>query len=89
MADEMEQEKWAVLKALFSILIAQTTLIVGLTKMQELQWNMLRVIGKEVGVDMPEPPQITDPAALDKMQRGIEELNRMFGFDGDAPPAVN
>ena len=86
MADDLEQEKWEFAKAMFSILLAQGLLIAGLTKMQNLQWDMLKRIGKELGVEFPEPPQLADPAVLEQMQRGIEELNRLFGFDKPDEP---
>jgi hypothetical protein len=88
MADDLEKQKWEFAKALFSIVMAQGILIAGLTKMQEHQWGMLRLIGKELGCDFPEPPPIVDAEAMAKMQEGARELNRMFGF-GEPDTPVN
>ena len=53
MPDDLEKQKWEFAKALFSIVMAQGILIAGLTKMQEHQWGMLRLIGKETGLRLP------------------------------------
>jgi hypothetical protein len=86
MSDDLEAEKWRFAKGLFSVVMAQQVLICGLSAMQDQQWRMLKLIGEELGVDMPEPPQIADPAALAKMAEGIRQLEAMFDFtEGDEP----
>ena len=86
MADDLETQKWEFAKGLFSVVLAQQVLIAGLSAMQDQQWRMLKVIGAELGCEMPEPPQIADPAALAKMAEGIAELEKMFGFtEGEGP----
>ena len=90
MADDLEAQKWEFAKALFSIVLAQGILIAGLTKMNAFHWDMLRMIGKELGVELPEPAPLADPEEMAKMTEGIRQLNRMFGFmEGEKPGVLS
>ena len=86
MADDLEKEKWQLAKAMFGIMVAQQILICGLSKMQSEQWEMLCVIGKELGIKFSAPPPIVDPETMAKAAEGVRELEALFNFDKPDEP---
>ena len=81
MADDLDKKKWEVLKALFSIVLAQKNSGCGADEnASAFHWDMLRMIGRELTSSFPEPAPLADPEEMAKMTEGIRQLNRMFGF---------
>jgi hypothetical protein len=89
MADDLARQQWAAFKALFGIVTTQQTLIVALWKRAEAHDTILREFAKELNYEVPSAPPPPDPVALEKMAKGLVELERMFFSEGDKTSPVN
>jgi hypothetical protein len=78
-------QKWEVTKGLFGLVGSQQILIAALWTICECHQAILREICEKLGLDLPPLPQPLDPAALQRLNAGLIELERMFRDDEDPP----
>jgi hypothetical protein len=88
MTDDLDRQKWELLKGLFGVAMSELVLITTLSNQYEQHEIMFRIIAKELEVDLPAPLPPPDPAALERMVRGISELETMFRLESKEPPDV-
>jgi hypothetical protein len=88
MTDDLDRQKWELLKGLFGVVMSELVLITTLSNQYEQHEIMFRIIAKELEVDLPAPLPPPDPAALERMARGISELETMFRLESKEPPDV-
>ena len=84
MDDDLQLQIWHAMKSLFVIVQTQQAAL-NMTK-QRLD-ELVRALAKEFGYEIPEPAAAPlSPEEAATIERGVAELEKLLGIDGDKPP---